>query len=428
MQFQRASSLKGEIRVPGDKSISHRAIMFAALAKGRTEVTNFLQGDDCLATIGCFRQLGIAIDNTPEKITIHGQGLDALRVPAGVQTVLDAKNSGTLLRLIAGILAGKPLALTLTGDASIQKRPMKRIIDPLTMMGADITSIPGNGCAPLYIKGMPLHGIHYVSPIASAQVKSSILLAGLFAEGETSITEPYVSRNHSEIMLRFFGANVTTGQTTATIQPRPLLLGQTVEVPGDISSAAYFIAAGLITPNSEILIRNVGINPTRDGMLRAAKQMGANITLLNISETNGEKTADILVRSSTLHGTIIEGALIPALIDELPVIAVMAAYASGQTIIRDAAELKVKESDRIAVIVEHLSAMGADITATDDGMVINGGRPLHGALIDSKSDHRVAMSFAIAALNADGVTTVKGAEWANVSYPAFYGHLQSLQR
>lgn len=426
MEFQKINALKGEIRVPGDKSISHRAIMLGALAAGRTEVSNFLQGADCLSTISCFKQLGVQIDNTPDKITIYGKGMDSFGIPAGAETVLDAGNSGTLLRLIAGILAAQPFELILTGDASIQKRPMNRIIVPLSMMGADIASIAGNGCAPLRIKGGTLHGIHYTSPVASAQVKSSILLAGLYAAEAASVTEPYVSRNHSEIMLRFFGADVRTENTTVTIQPRPILTGQKVEVPGDISSAAYFIAAGLITPNSEILIKHVGINPTRDGIIKVARQMGGNLTLLNESETNGEKTADILVKSSSLHGIHINGAVIPTLIDELPVIAVMAAFASGQTVIRDAAELKVKESNRIDVIVNNLSAMGADITAADDGMIINGGRALHGAVIDSKSDHRIAMSFAVAGLNADGTTIVEGAEWANISYPDFYRHLNGL--
>lgn len=426
MEFQKTNALKGELQVPGDKSISHRSIMFGSLANGTTEVTNFLQGADCLSTISCFRKLGIEIDNTPDKIMIHGKGMDAFRIPSGVETVLDAGNSGTTTRLISGILAAQPFEITLTGDASIQKRPMKRIMEPLSLMGADITSIAGNGCAPLRIKGQPLHGIHYTSPVASAQVKSSILLAGLYAEGETSVTEPYISRNHSEIMLRFFGADVTTKNTTATIKARPTLIGQKVEVPGDISSAAYFIAAGLITPNSEILIKNVGINDTRDGIIKVATEMGGNLTLLNVSETNGEKTADILVKSSTLHGITIGGSIIPTLIDEIPMIAIMAAFASGTTVIKDAAELKVKESNRIDVVVNNLSAMGADITATEDGMIINGGKPLHSAIIDSKLDHRIAMSFAIAGLNADGITEIKDAECVNISYPNFYKDLNNL--
>lgn len=438
MQFQKVNSLKGELQIPGDKSISHRAVMFASLAEGKTEVTNFLRGADCLSTIACFRALGVEIDNTPDKIVIHGKGLHGLtpisNMPAdsvlygSCPTLLDAGNSGTTTRLISGILSAQPFEVVLTGDASIQKRPMKRIMEPLSMMGADITSIHGNGCAPLHIKGKHLHGIHYNSPVASAQVKSAVLLAGLYAEGETSVTEPYVSRNHTELMLRFFGADVKVEGTTATIQPEPHLIGQKIEVPGDISSAAYFIAAGLITPNSEILIKHVGINETRDGIIEVAKQMGGNITLLNISETNGEKTADILVKSSSLHGITIGGAIIPTLIDELPIIAVMAAFADGQTVIKDAAELKVKESNRIDVVVNNLSAMGADVTATEDGMIINGGCALTGCTIDSKLDHRIAMSFAIAGLNADGITTIQGAECVEISYPEFYGDLEKLMK
>lgn len=422
MNTKTLKGLHGEVRIPGDKSISHRAVMFGSLAKGTTEVKNFLQGADCLSTIDCFRKLGIEIENTPEKILIHGKGLNGLQAPA---SILDTGNSGTTTRLISGILAAQPFETTLTGDASIQKRPMKRIIEPLSMMGADITSINKNDCAPLCIKGMPLHGINYNSKVASAQVKSAILLAGLYAEGETRITEPVISRNHSEIMLRYFGADVHTQGNTAIIKPQPDLTAQYVNVPGDISSAAYFIAAGLCVPNSEILIKNVGINPTRDGIIKVALSMGADITLLN-ENYDGEPTADILVKSSSLHGITIEGSIIPTLIDELPIINIMAAAADGTTIIKDAAELKVKESNRIDVMVKNLSAMGVQITGTDDGMIIEGGRGLHGAVIDSFSDHRIAMSFAVAALIADGETTINGRECVNISYPSFYEDLDKL--
>ncbi|MCM1087764.1 MAG: 3-phosphoshikimate 1-carboxyvinyltransferase [Muribaculaceae bacterium] len=415
--------LRGEITIPGDKSISHRAVMFGAIANGLTEVKNFLQGADCLSTIDCFRRLGIEIENTPDKISIHGKGLHGLQAP---DTILDAGNSGTTTRLISGILAAQPFETTLTGDASIQKRPMRRIMEPLSMMGADISSVNGNDCAPLSIKGRTLHGIHYHSQIASAQVKSAILLAGLYADGESKVTEPVISRNHSEIMLRYFGANIHTEGTTAIISPHPDLVGQSINVPGDISSAAYFIAAGLCVPGSEILIKNVGINPTRDGILKAALAMGGDITLLNENH-DGEPTADLLVKSSQLHGITIEGDIIPTLIDELPIINVMAAMAQGTTIIKDAAELKVKECNRIDVMVQYLSAMGAQITGTDDGMIIEGGKPLHGAIIDSHLDHRIAMSFAIAALLADGETTIKGSELVKISYPSFYDDLQKLQ-
>lgn len=423
MNFEKIKTLKGEITVPGDKSISHRAVMFGSIANGLTEITNFLQGADCLSTISCFRRLGIEIENTPDKILVHGKGLHGLSAPS---ETLDAGNSGTTTRLISGILAAQPFTTTLTGDASIQKRPMRRIIEPLSMMGADIRSLKGNDCAPLEIRGTSLKGIHYTSKVASAQVKSSILLAGLYAEGETSVTEPNISRNHSEIMLNHFGATVTTSGTTATILPDPVLEGRNVLVPGDISSAAYFIAAGLLVPGAEILIKNVGINETRDGIIRVAKAMGGNIQLLNENHDSGEPVADLLVTHSQLHGIRIDGALIPTLIDEIPVIAIMAAFANGETVIADAAELKVKESNRIDVMVNNLSAMGADITGTDDGMIIRGGSPLHGALIHSMDDHRIAMSFAIASLLAEGTTVIEGAECVNISYPDFYCDLQKL--
>ncbi len=423
MKLSDTHPLKGEVTVPGDKSISHRAIMFGALSKGTTEVTNFLQGADCLSTIDCFRRLGISIENTPEKILIHGKGLHGLSKP---DTVLDVGNSGTTTRLISGILAGQTFETTLNGDDSIQSRPMKRIMEPLSLMGAHITSIRGNNCAPLRIAGAPLHGIHYHSKVASAQVKSCVLLAGLYADCPTSVTEPEISRNHTELMLGGFGANVTCEGKTATILPDPELTGQKIEVPGDISSAAYFIAAGLLVPGSEVLIKNAGVNPTRDGILRVCKAMGADITLQNKRENGGEPVADILVRHSSLKAVTIEGEIIPTLIDELPMIAVMACFAEGTTIIKDAAELKVKESNRIEVMVTNLSRMGAHVTATDDGMIIEGGYPLHGAKIDSHSDHRVAMSFAVAALAADGETKIQDADCVKISYPSFYEDLSKL--
>ena len=422
MILQKPSHLKGEVTVPGDKSISHRAVMFGSLAEGDTEVTNFLQGADCLSTIDCFRKMGIDIENTPERILIHGRGLHGLSAP---ESTLDVGNSGTTTRLISGILAAQPFPVTLTGDASIQKRPMRRIIDPLSMMGADITSVNGNDCAPLRITGGPLKGIHYHSKIASAQVKSAILLAGLYADGITKVTEPAVSRNHTEIMLNYFGASVTTEGTTASVCPNPVLTGQKIRVPGDISSAAYFIAAGLLVPGAEILIHNVGINPTRDGILKVAQAMGGNITYLN-TNYDGEPTADLLVKHSALHGTTIEGSIIPTLIDELPIINVMAACAEGTTIIRNAEELRAKESNRIDVMVDYLSAMGCDITGTEDGMIIEGGKPLHGITIDPHMDHRVAMSFAIAALVAEGETKITDSDIVTVSYPNFYEDLHRL--
>ena len=423
MIFTKVNSLKGEVSIPGDKSISHRAVMFGSLAEGTTEVTNFLQGADCLSTISCFRKLGIEIENTSQQILIHGKGLHGLTEPSDT---LDTGNSGTTTRLISGILAGQRFTSILNGDASIQTRPMKRIMTPLSMMGADITSLKGNDCAPLRICGGQLHGIAYTSPVASAQVKSCILLAGLYADAPTSVTEPVLSRNHTELMLAGFGAHITSSGTTATIEPEPDLNGMKIEVPGDISSAAYFLAAGLMIPNSEIMIKNVGINPTRDGILRVAKEMGGDITILNEKTSGGEPTCDLLVRSSSLKGVTIGGEIIPTLIDEIPMIAVMACFAEGITTIKDAQELKVKESNRIDTVVTNLKAMGAHIEATDDGMIIEGGYPLHGAVIDSHLDHRIAMSFAIGALGADGETRIEGADCVKISYPEFYQTLEKL--
>ena len=422
MEIKKAKKLSGSLVIPGDKSISHRAIMFGSLAEGTTRITTCLEGADCLSTISCFQKMGIDIENTSGEILVHGKGLHGLCAPT---ETLDVGNSGTTTRLISGILAGQDFVSELTGDASIQKRPMKRIMTPLSQMGADIVSLNGNGCAPLKISGKKLHAIHYNSPVASAQVKSCVLLAGMYSDGITRVTEPVLSRNHTEIMLNYFGANVTAEGTTASIKPDPSLYGREILVPGDSSSAAYFIAAGLLVPNSEILLKNVGINPTRDGILRVCKAMGADITLLN-ETTEGEPTADLLIRSSTLHGTTVEGAIIPTLIDELPMIAVMAAFAEGTTVIRDAQELRVKESDRIQVMTENLQEMGADIQATEDGMIIHGGKPLHGAEIDSHLDHRIAMSFAVAGLLSEGTLSIKNGECVNISYPKFYSDLYSL--
>ena len=423
MEIKKQKNLCGELTVPGDKSISHRAVMFGALAKGITRITHFLEGADCLSTISCFRKMGIEILRDQSDVLVTGKGLHGLQAP---REILDVGNSGTTTRLISGILAGQNFSCELTGDASIQTRPMKRIMTPLGMMGADITSLKGNGCAPLRIQGKNLKAIHYSSPVASAQVKSCVLLAGMYADGITSVTEPVLSRNHTELMLNYFGAGVTSEGTTASIHPEPVLEAREVQVPGDISSAAYFIAAGLLTPGSEILLKNVGINPTRDGMLKVCRSMGAQITLLN-EKQDGEPTADLLIRSSELHGTTIEGAIIPSLIDELPMIAVMACFAQGTTVIRDARELRVKESDRITVMVDNLKRMGADIEGTEDGMIIRGGKPLHGAQIDSHMDHRVAMSFAVAGTICDGPLTIQNGECVNISYPAFYDDLYRLE-
>ncbi len=427
MIIKHFSKLKGEVTVPGDKSISHRSIMLGSLAKGTTEVTGFLQGADCLSSISCFQKMGIEIENNvaTNTVRIHGKGLRGLSAPTDI---LDVGNSGTTTRLMSGILAAQPFTSTVDGDASIRKRPMGRIMTPLSQMGAKFESLATDKCAPFKISGGNLQGIHYESPVASAQVKSAILLAGLYANGQTSVTEPALSRNHTELMFESFGVDIKSVGTTATVTPVKELIAQKIDVPGDISSAAYFIVAGLITPNSEITIKNVGINPTRDGILTVCKNMGADITLSDIKDDIGEPVADITIRTSSLHGCTIEGDIIPKLIDEIPVIAIMAAFAEGTTVIKDAQELKVKESNRIDVMVNNLSAMGVDIEGTEDGMIIRGGKPLHSAIIDSKLDHRIAMSFAIAGGLADGDTEILGAECVNISYPSFYSDLDMLMK
>lgn len=421
----------GEITVPGDKSISHRAVMFGAIAKGTTRIRNFLMGADCLSTIDCFRRLGVQIDveAAPGQVTVHGRGLRGLKgqqEPAA-SIVLDTGNSGTTTRLVSGILAGQDFPSLLSGDASLNTRPMKRIMEPLSQMGARIRSVKGNGCAPLAIEPGQLHGIHYTTKVASAQVKSAILLAGLYADSPTSVTEPALSRNHTELMLKGFGADVSSiinedGTATASIRPCRELFAQDIVVPGDISSAAYFIAAALLVPGSSLLIKNVGINPTRAGFLSVCRSMGGDITILSERQAGGEPSADLLVKHSSLHGITIEGSLIPTLIDELPMAAVLAAFADGTTVIRDAAELKVKESDRIATVTANLRAMGCDVTPTDDGMIIRGGSPLHGAVLDSYLDHRIAMSFAVAGLAADGETRIRNANCVDISFPGFYDY------
>ena len=422
MVIDKFTSLRGELTVPGDKSISHRAVMFGSLAQGDTRIRHFLTGADCLSTIGCFRAMGIGIEQNENEVIVHGKGLHGLTAPA---KTLDVGNSGTTIRLLSGILAGQSFDSMITGDPSICRRPMKRIISPLLSMHADVRSKRGNNCAPLVIHGKPLSGIHYQSPVASAQVKSCVLLAGLYADSPVSVTEPVLSRNHTEIMLRKLGADIKSEGTTVTIQPDPLLTADEILVPGDISSAAYFIAAALLTPESEILLRNVGTNTTRDGFLRVCEAMGASIERLN-ETTEGEPACDLLVRSSSLHGTTVEGSIIPTLIDELPMIAVMACFAEGTTVIRDAKELRVKESDRIAVMTESLRSMGADIEAAEDGMIIRGGKPLHGAVVDSHLDHRAAMSLAIAGGLCEGPLSIRGAECVNISYPGFYQDLKIL--
>lgn len=420
--------LKGEVTIPGDKSISHRSIMLGSIALGTTEITHFLEGADCLSTIDCFRKMGVEIERKPSSILVHGKGLRGLTAPA---STLNVGNSGTTTRLIFGILSGQNFATTLSGDDSLNSRPMKRIMTPLNTMGAHIRSLNDNGCAPLHIRPGALHGIHYQSPVASAQVKSAILLAGLYADSPTSVTEPALSRNHTELMLQGFGAYVATdlhtdGTATAHVEPCKELYGQQICVPGDISSAAYFIAAALLVPGSELLVKNVGINFTRAGFLKVCKAMGADIETVSQTIEGGESRADLLVRYSHLKGTVIEGDIIPTLIDEIPMIAIMAAFADGQTVIRDAAELKVKETNRIDTVTAGLKAMGADITPTDDGMIIEGTGHLNGASIQSYLDHRIAMAFSVAGLASDGETQIVDSQCVDVSYPEFYATLNSV--
>ena len=420
--------LKGEVTIPGDKSISHRSIMLGSIALGTTEITHFLEGADCLSTIDCFRKMGVEIERKPSSILVHGKGLRGLTAPA---SILNVGNSGTTTRLISGILSGQNFATTLSGDDSLNSRPMKRIMTPLNTMGAHIRSLNDNGCAPLHIRPGALHGIHYQSPVASAQVKSAVLLAGLYADSPTSVTEPALSRNHTELMLQGFGAYVATdlhtdGTATAHVEPCKELYGQQICVPGDISSAAYFIAAALLVPGSELLVKNVGTNFTRAGFLKVCKAMGADIETVSQTIEGGESRADLLVRYSHLKGTVIEGDIIPTLIDEIPMIAIMAAFADGQTVIRDAAELKVKETNRIDTVTAGLKAMGAVITPTDDGMIIEGTGHLNGASIQSYLDHRIAMAFSVAGLASDGETQIVDSQCVDVSYPEFYATLNSV--
>ncbi len=421
-------SLHGQIRVPGDKSISHRALMLGAIAQGETQIQGLLLGEDPRSTALCFRALGAEISElNPKLVRVQGIGLGQLKEPVDV---LNAGNSGTTLRLTLGLLASHPGRLFMvTGDSSLRSRPMSRVVQPLQQMGGQIWGRKGGSLAPLAIQGQMLKPIHYHSPVASAQIKSCILLAALMAEGQTTVTEPTLSRDHSERMLQAFGAKLSSDPEThsVTVTGPAQLSGQTVVVPGDISSAAFWLVAGAIVSGSELLIENVGVNPTRTGVLEALAMMGADIQLENQRVVTGEPVADLRVRSSSLQGcTIAGGDLIPRLIDEIPILAVAAAFARGTTVIRDAAELRVKESDRITVMATQLNRLGAQVTELPDGLEITGGTPLSGTDVDSHADHRIAMSLAIAALNATGTTTIHGAEAAAVSYPDFIPTLQQV--
>ena len=411
------------ITVPGDKSISHRAVMFGSIAQGDTEISGFLTGDDCMSTISCFKKLGIDIEVKGENVVVHGKGLHGLTAPT---ELLDVGNSGTTIRLISGLLSGQAFDCRLNGDASIQKRPMNRVIKPLSQMGAKIEST-NNGYAPLAITGAKLKGIEYHMPVASAQVKSSILLASLYAEGETVVIEDMPSRDHTEIMLNYFGADIVNENGRITSRPVKELYGRPLTVPGDISSAAFFIAAALLTPDSEITVTNVGINKTRTGIIDAFLEMGADIKVINERLAGGELVGDLVVKTSKLKAITLGGDIIPRMIDEIPVFVVAALAAEGTTVVKDAQELKVKESNRIATMIEELGKMGAKITETDDGMIIEGGQKLTGGTTYSHLDHRVAMSVAVAALNAKGDTTITDADCVGISFPNFYELLNSLR-
>ncbi len=415
---RKIQGLKGEVTIPSDKSISHRAVILASLANGRSVIKNFSKGQDPLSTLKICQNLGVNAEFNDDLI-INSTG--KFSVPT---TSLDCGNSGTTMRFMAGILAGQSFNSILIGDESLSKRPMKRIIEPLKLMGANIMS---NGYrAPLSINGQRLQSINYVSKLASAQVKSCILLAGLNCDGKTSYTEPFISRDHTERMLKFMGANISTHGTTTTIE-KSNLQPQTIEICGDISSAAYFIVAGLIVPNSEIILKNVGLNLTRTGILEIVEKMGGNIEILDKKVVSGEEVGDIKVTYSDLKATVVEGEIIPKLIDELPVIAVLATQAEGTTVIKDAQDLRNKESDRIKAIVTELKKIGADIEETQDGFIINGKTNLQGGSeVETYHDHRLAMSLYVAGLVCQQPLCINEFEWVNISFPEFDGLFVSL--
>jgi len=417
--------INGRINVPGDKSISHRAVMIGSLAEGVTHIQNFLMGEDCLNTLKAFRAMGVQAEVASDgTVTIHGNGLDGLREP---EDILDIGNSGTSIRIMSGVLAGQPFYSVITGDSSIRRRPMGRITEPLKNMGAQIFGRVNGDLAPLTIIGGNLKSIYYKSPVASAQLKSSILMAGLFADGYTRVAEPHQSRDHTERMLRFFGAEVQSYGLIHQLKGLPRLKGKEIIVPGDISSAAYFLVAAAITPESEILVKDVGINPTRTGILEALTQMGANIQMENRKEVNGEPIADIRVYHSKLHGATFKGDIIVRMIDEIPLLAVAATQAEGETVIRDAKELRVKETDRIAAMTQELRKMDAEVEPLEDGMVISGNQKLRGAECESHGDHRIAMSVAVAALIADGDTVISDIDCVETSFPGFWELLDSVR-
>ncbi|WP_227874431.1 3-phosphoshikimate 1-carboxyvinyltransferase [Tumebacillus algifaecis] len=426
MVIEPAGRVQGEVEVPGDKSISHRAVMFGALADGVTHVRGFLPGADCLSTIDCFRKMGVAIERLSEtELRVTGAGLHGLQEP---DDLLDVGNSGTTARLMLGILAGQPFHCTVTGDASIRRRPMGRVTNPLREMGTKIDGREDGRLAPLSVRGGNLRGINYDSPVGSAQVKSAILLAGLFADGSTGVKEPEPSRDHTERMLRAFGVPVFEADGYTSVRGGAKLTATEIEVPGDISSAAFLLVAAAILPGSDLLIRNVGINPTRTGILDVLREMGAQIELLNERVSGDEPIADLRVRAGALRGVTVRGAMIPRLIDEIPVLAVAATQAAGVTEIRDAKELKVKESNRIATTAAELRKFGAQVEELEDGLRIIGGMKLRGgAIVETHHDHRIAMAMAVAALVADGPATIRDWESVDVSFPGFAQLVQNIR-
>ncbi len=427
---QPARSLRGVVQVPGDKSISHRALLFGAIAEGTTRITGLLPAEDPLSTAACLRAMGVTISDIEagQPVTVEGVGLDGLREP---EDILDCGNSGTTMRLMLGLLAGRAgRHFVLTGDQSLRRRPMHRVGGPLSQMGATISGRSGGNLAPLAIQGQRLRGATIHTPVASAQVKSALILAALTAEGSTTVIEPVQSRDHSERMLRAFGAQLSVGGpglTAVTVTPGASLRGQDVIVPGDISSAAFWLVAGAITPGADLTVQNVGLNPSRTGVLEVLAQMGARIELLNRRDVAGEPVGDLRVTHGPLQAFTIGAELIPRLVDEIPVLAVAACHAEGISRVSGAEELRVKETDRLAVMARQLGAMGAQIEEVADGMAIQGGVALRGAEVDSETDHRVAMSLAVAAQGAHGPTQLHRAEAAAVSYPGFWDDLERLQ-
>ena len=421
---RQAHRLSGSVTIPGDKSISHRAIMFGALASGKTNIRNFLQSEDCLSTMDSFRKMGIRIVRKGDKVTVFGKGLHGLKKPKGI---LNANNSGTTTRLMLGILAGQPFTSKITGDKSLCKRPMRRVADPLREMGALISGKDGGNYTPLTITGGKLKGINFRSKVASAQVKSAVLLAGLYAKGKTSVIEPVKSRDHTERMLKYFGAGLSIKGNKVTIDGGQSLKGRKIEVPGDISSAAFFIVAGMIVPNSRLVLKNVGINPTRTGIIDALKKMGGKVKLVNKRNMNFEPVAELIVSTSGLKGAVIGGKIIPRLIDEIPVLAVAASLAKGRTVFKDAGELRVKESDRIETLCTELRKFGVKVEEREDGFIVYGSSKPKGAKSISYGDHRIAMAMAVLALAANGSSEIRDTACIRTSFPEFFGLFKGMQ-